>query len=188
MFKKYYFENYKNLSVLEVLAILYYFVGTVPFVHDLLLDFSDDYEEIIPNKELKFLTDDYFLLQEKVPVIKEVNYMDRLLNSETYLSKDMRRFISDIASGRIKPIKNGRPKKSSRNEYIHGQVQYYVDCNLSIDESSARAAKDLGLKFGNPESIKKVYQRYEKEINNHDYWLNIIRKKGFDVGEMEGDS
>ncbi|MEY3882583.1 MAG: hypothetical protein RIQ94_3379 [Pseudomonadota bacterium] len=214
---KYYFEDYKNLSWLEIEAIVYYHAGSLPQIHFPVSILPRKYEVKIPSTEVfspknknsysEQYNQDFYEIRDTgafinihTPIMEELNYLDRLINSETPLSIDMRRFIADVISERVKPKKQKKRSTVARDEKIHREVEYCLLFdnersfdkkgnlkNVSLDKALANVAEYLGLKFGNMESIRKAYTRYEKKLNYDGDMLDFLKSIGFDVGEMKGN-
>ncbi|MGZ8955530.1 MAG: hypothetical protein ACXW0Q_12720 [Methylovulum sp.] len=91
---------------------------------------------------------------------KEV--VDKLLLSDIQLSKDMRRFIADVFTGRVTSKKMGRPSTTRRDKWIYKQVE---DClsagfNLTSNKDDNGAVAEVAERMRLTEDVVlKAYQK-----------------------------
>ncbi|MDO9213049.1 MAG: hypothetical protein Q8Q54_00060 [Methylococcales bacterium] len=95
--------------------------------------------------------------------------IDALMQSDTPLSKDMKRFIADILTGRVKQKKKGRPDNTRRDISIYN----YVSEGLSDGEKLTSNKDEDGVAQGVADmmelSVDTVIKAYQKIKNGGGY-------------------
>lgn len=99
--------------------------------------------------------------------------MDGLLQSDSPLSKDMRRFIADVFAGRIMRKKVGRPSNTQRDKEIYYEIEYLLSSgmNLTSSKHGNSAVVDVAEWLELTEEV--VLKAYQK-IKNGDGYDNPI--------------
>jgi len=111
----------------------------------------------------------------------DTRFINYLLQSDTIPTKDMRRFIADVVTGRVKPKNKGRPFAIDLNYEIYERVTFLLSLkhwNLTPNGNKdgvinivAEGLAESGLNMSE-DAVLKQYQRAKKhmnEINGGDY-------------------
>ena len=90
--------------------------------------------------------------------------MDKLLQSDEPLSKDMRRFMADVFTKRVTTKKMGRPSTTRRDKWIHRGVEELVFSGMNLTsnkDGNGACARIAELMELSEDVVLKAYQNIE---------------------------
>jgi len=96
---------------------------------------------------------------------------DRLFQSDIPLSTDMRRFLADILTERVKPRKMGRPSTLRRDRCIYTQIENLLATGISLTpgKDGNSAVAEVAIEENLPEDVVlKAYQKIQKNGRGND--------------------